>query len=68
MRKLTLTLSDKDYEAIQEFAKQRERAKTDIVLEGLSLAKRYDAALAEGSKILIESPDGKTRELELVRL
>ena len=66
MRKLTLTLSEKDYKTIEDLAKQKERGKTDIIREALNLAQWYETERSEGSRIIIERPDGKLRELERV--
>jgi hypothetical protein len=63
MQKLTLTLSDKDYQAIEELAKKTEVSKTDVVRRAIDLAQWYETERAAGSKILVERPDGKLREV-----
>jgi hypothetical protein len=65
MRKLTLTLSDRDYQMIEDLAKNKEQGKTDVFRDALSLAKWYADERALGSRILIERPGGKLREVEI---
>ena len=63
MKRLNLTVSDRDYAMIEDLAIKHDCGKTDVFRKALGLVHWYESEIALNSRILIERPGGKLREL-----
>lgn len=63
-RKLTLTLSQRDYDFIENLAQKYQLSKTDLIREGVGLVAWYGKHRDNGAQILAKQKDGTIFELE----
>lgn len=57
MRKLTLSLSDKEYELIERLAKEDDKGKTDVIRAALKMRDYLETKAAEGTEVMLRRGD-----------
>jgi predicted transcriptional regulator len=54
MKKLTLSLSDKEYELIQALADEREKGKTEVIRDALKMKDYLEKRAADGAEVVLK--------------
>ena len=62
-RRMTFTLLEEEYQALEEMAKTRGQTLTDTLRDAINEKKYFNEARKKGDKVLLEKPDGKFREI-----
>jgi hypothetical protein len=65
-RRVNVYFSDEIYSELTRIAKERGKTLSDVLRDAVTLEKYVADAKREGGRVLVEKPDGETREL-LVR-
>jgi hypothetical protein len=63
MPKFTLEFQDKAAEVVKDLSRENGTSQSEIVRKSINLMKFVEDARQNGSKILIQDPDGQTREI-----
>jgi hypothetical protein len=61
----TVTFSETAYAELEELADWRDKTMAEVVRDAISLAFWWHGQEDAGNKVLIESPDGRVREVSL---
>lgn len=63
MAKFNVVFSDDVANEVQNLAERRGTTKSQVLREAISLMKWFEQTQDQGSKIVVEAPDGKQREV-----
>ena len=61
--KFNIAFSDEASQLIEQMATKQNVPKADIIRQALTIKKWFDETRKDGSKIIVEQPDGKLKEI-----
>jgi Ribbon-helix-helix protein, copG family len=62
-RRITFSLLEEEYQALEKLAEQRGMSLTDTLRDAIIEKQYFNEARGGGSKVLLEKPDGTFREV-----
>lgn len=63
MARFNVDFSDEATAILDELAKRQNSTKAEVIRKAIALEKWFNDTTANGSKIVVEAPDGKLREV-----
>jgi hypothetical protein len=66
--KVTVNLTEDDVAVLKEQAERDSITMTDALRRSIAVGKLVTSAVRNGEKVLIQSPQGETRQIELLGL
>lgn len=61
--KFNIAFSEEASEMVEKMAADQGKTKADVVRQALTIKKWFDQTRKSGSKIIVEEPDGKLKEV-----
>jgi len=63
VRRVNVNFSDQAYDTLEELARHSGKSMSEVLREAIALKAWFDRERAEGSRILVERPNGQVREV-----
>jgi Arc/MetJ-type ribon-helix-helix transcriptional regulator len=63
VQRVNVNFSEQAYQTLQDLANRSGKSMSDVLREAIALKAWFDKERAEGSRILVERPNGQVREV-----